>query len=202
MKRRKLLFVVFVLLMSCGYIPSSLTEEDVDQYIEAYQNLAEVSPNLATLQAKTGSISIFTCSACKEVMENAVVDAGYSSLESFMIMDLRMSYTMRYVLYLELTQLVSEAGEDIPIENLCAQGNQSSLSTEDKKTFDEYCEKAVLYTTYIEKMSKFVNNLVEYLISKADFDVVASNFDELHDAITNPSLISELNRSGGGDWDD
>ncbi|SFM13475.1 hypothetical protein [Marinobacter zhejiangensis] len=200
--RLKLFLLLFVFLAACQYLPSALTKDDVDQYIEAYKKLAEISPELEVLRTKSGSISVFTCSACKARMETSVVSAGYRSLESFMVMDLRMSYTMRYVLYLELTQLVSEAGEDIPIENVCSVQNRNNLSEADRQTFDDYCGKAVLYTGYIERVSRFVSDVVEYIVSKADFEIVAESFDEIHSAITDPRLISDLSRSGGGGWDD
>ncbi len=195
--------LILGILVSCSYLPWQLKQKDIDQYILAYNKLAEVSAQVEAEKQKSGAFSIFACEKCREIMGQAIKDAGYSDFKAFIIMDLRISYTMRYLIYLKITELVGEVSQDLPVEKTCSDPSlREHLTEEDKKTVDKYCGQAIAYTRYIEKIGGFFKNIAQTLMSKGDFDIIEKNFDKIFSAISNENLPRELIRSGGGDdWD-
>ncbi|MBA53936.1 MAG: hypothetical protein CMK89_05725 [Pseudomonadales bacterium] len=198
-----LLFVSSLLCLgACDTNPLALTEEDVERYIRAYENIAEVSGELEQARIDSKSLTIFDCEECRSIWRRAVQDAGYSDLKRFMLADLRINYTMHYAAYFRIGQMLGELGQDVSLEEVCRNPVlRRNLYEEEKAELDEYCGRAVAISRYVQMLSKFVTVISLEVLSKADFDIVNRYFDRLFEAISNPDLPSDLRR-GSGDWDD
>ena len=202
MQKSKYCIVFALLLTACGYFSDSLTENDIIQYVTAYENLAAISPELEQKKKQSNSQNIFTCEKCRELMTQAVKNAGYSSFQSFLVMEVRLSYTMKYVAYVRISRLVGDLSKDVAAEDLCAEiesGLTPNSAQRDK--FNEYCTTASAYAGYIERIGGLVNSAVTRLMQQADIELVDQHFDKIHAALTNDSLAADLNHSAG-DWDD
>lgn len=204
---RLLSVFLFITIVSCNYLVDSLSDEDISQYISAYDNLAIVSNQLEVEREKSNAISVLVCSKCLELMDKAVQDAGYAGLSSFFLMDLRISHTMRYVIYLEISQLVGQVGEKIGqdgvAEKVCSGIAEISASHGDEEQqMKDHCRLASALSTYIEKLSTHIKGISEKLIVSGDLDIVQRRFEEINKAFTDSRLIDDLNHAGGGEWDD
>lgn len=201
MKKRNFVFLFVVMIVSCNYLIDSLTEEDIAQYVKAYDNLAKVSPLIDKELINSQSESIFTCKECRNLMSKAVTDAGYSSFKWFIVMDLRIHYTMRYVLYLQIAEFIGDEAKDIPLESLCTnQKIRSMLDQEQKKKIDENCIHVAALSQHISIVASLINNVAKQLLIKGDLKILGENFDKIQAVISNEKLSEEL-RSGSG-WDD
>ena len=189
-------------LGACDSNPLALTEEDVERYIRAYENIAKVSGELEQARIDSKSLTIFDCEECRSIWRRAVQDAGYSNLKSFMLADLRISYTLHYAAYFRIGQILGELGQNVSLEKVCRDPVlRRNLYEEESAKLDEYCGRAVAISRYVQMLSKFVTVVSLEVLSKADFDIVNRHFDRLFEAISNPDLPSDLRR-GSGDWDD
>lgn len=200
---RVLIFVSSLLCLgACDSNPLALTEEDVERYIRAYENIANVSGELEQARINSQSFTIFDCEECRSIWRRAVQDAGYSNLKSFMLADLRISYTLHYAAYFRIGQILGELGQNVSLEKVCRDPVlRRNLYEEESAKLDEYCGRAVAISRYVQMLSKFVTVVSLEVLSKADFDIVNRHFDRLFEAISNPDLPSDLRR-GSGDWDD
>ena len=197
-----IILILVNIIVSCGYLPDSLTQKDIDQYLNAYEKLTNVSTEIENAKTRSNSVSIFTCSECREIMRKAVMEAGYSGLKEFMLVDLRMSYTMRYVAYLKITEIVGDLSEDIPVEDLCNNPQlRKNIDKAQREKVDKHCRQVVVFTSYIENIGSYFKYFAKEMMSKGDIELVAKNFERIHSTLTNKNLIKELNRSNG-DWDD
>ena len=202
MRKLSVLIILCITLTACDYLPRSLTDKDITQYVHAYENLAAISPKLEEARKQSNAISIFTCKTCLDLMTEAVRDAGYESFESFLLMDLRISYTMRYVVYLRISKLIGDTSQDLPVEEACSKEHIDSIQDpEQRNKVEQYCRQAIVLSRHIERIGQLLSNLVEKLISKGDLSMVEKHFDALSKAITDQRLVSEFNRNSSGDWD-
>jgi hypothetical protein len=191
-----------MLLGACSYLPGALTDKHIDQYVLAYEKLAQVSPQIESERKKSGALSIFICDACRALMTKAVTEAGYSGLDAFLLMDLRISYTMNYVIYLRLAELVGGVASDVPIEAICTEEQFKEKIEKDKESeYTKYCRRAHGFVGYIERVGGMLKMVATTLMSKGDLEIVGKNYEKIYAAVTNQELIDELNHSGGG-WDD
>lgn len=199
--------LVPLFLASCGFLIDALSDEDISQYIDAYDRLAKISPQLKEAQEKSGSPVLLACSRCRELMDEAVKEAGYSGLNAFLLMDLRISYTMRHVAYLKLTQVVSGLSEEVSRdgvpEKACSDIANLSQMPESKEKARDYCRLVAALSNYIEMLSGYINGLSETLMQVGDIEMVNGRFDEIFAATTDERLFAELNHlSSSGEWDD
>ena len=118
---KRLWFCVFLLaaFCSCTEFDPALTEEDISRYVTAIENLAKVSLQIDEEMRNSDAQIVFFCEPCRDLMRRAVQDAGYKSFKSFLLMDLRITYTMRYLLYLRISEMAGEAALDAPVEKIC-----------------------------------------------------------------------------------
>lgn len=198
------LLAVF-LPLSCSYLSSPLSDDDISHYLQAYENIAKISPELEAAREKDKAQSILTCSPCRDLLDSAVKKAGYSGYKSFLITDLRIHYAMQYVMYLKIANLVGGTVSDkgIPVELLCKKPNiREEMDKQKTQDFDKFCQRVSVIAGFIEKMGKFANILSEKLLQKGDLDTVNKHLDRIVTALTNPELIDEFNHTRGIDWDD
>ncbi len=92
---KRLWSCVFLLasLCSCTDFHLDLSEEDIAKYVTAIENLAKVSPQIDEEMRKSDAQIVFFCEPCRDLISQAVRDAGYKSFKSFLLMDLRIAYT-------------------------------------------------------------------------------------------------------------
>jgi hypothetical protein len=195
---------LLLLLSSCGFLVPSLTETDIQQYIKAYDNFAAISPQLQSERKKSNSISILTCGKCLGLLDSATQKAGYSGFKSFLVTDIRIHYSMRYVIYLKIAQLLGSAASEVPDEqHYCTNPDNTEISDKKKKEeADRLCRQISSLSGFIKKFGHFVDAAAEKMIFKGDLVIVEKHFDGIHAAHTNNKLIDELNHSNGGEWDD
>lgn len=204
---KKLLSCIFLLILSgCDFLPKPLTDKDIEQYIKAYQNIAEVSPILEKQKKESGSVTIFTCKECYSTLNDAVVKAGYDDLQQFLVADTRIHLTLKYYAYASIAKLVGEAGgevsEKIPAEEICAipENIQNSKDPQEMKT---QCENIKIWSGYLAKISKTIYAIAEKLINDSDMAVVARHAEAIESALFNPKLVDEFRHvRGGADFDD
>lgn len=180
-----------------------LSEQDIQQYIQAYENFAEISPKLEEERKRSNSISIFTCKECRSLLLQAVQDAGYSDLKSFLAMDLRIHYTMRAVAYLKIAELLGGLADEISAEEVRAKPElMEGLDETERDEVTGLYDKVAALDRHIKKIGSLFKAMAERILQKGDLELVSKHFDAIHSALTNADLPSELNHSGGGDWDD
>ena len=196
-------FLSILSIVGCSSVLKKLAQEDIDKHITAYEKMADSRERLELELKKSNSISIYTCKECQPILDSIAIEAGYSNFESFLIMDLRIMYTMRYVAYLKITEIVGEVAKDIPEDNLCSRADKNeNLDKEEKARVEKYCQQMAVFQKYISKLSITLKGLAAYVLKLDDIEIVNRNYDDLHSVMTNPDLIDDLNRSGDGGWDD
>jgi hypothetical protein len=135
-------------------------------------------------------------------LDSVTREAGYANFESFMLMDLRIMYTMQYVAYLEVSQIIGEASKDIPQEEICDEIDKNeTLSPEERADSEKYCQHFTLFLKGISKLSSALGKVSSYLLNVADFGIIQANYDILISAMTNPDLAGDFGYSVGG-YDD
>jgi hypothetical protein len=196
------LFISTLIFSHCGSITKELSQETIDQHLLAYEKLAAESKNLDAVLKESEAISIYLCRPCQPILDSITKEAGYANFESFMIMDLRIMYTMQYVAYLEVSQIIGEASKDIPQEEICDEiDTNKTLSPEERADAEKYCQHFTLFLKGISKLSSTLGNVSSYLLNVADFGIIQANYDNLISAMTNPDLAGDFGYSAGG-YDD
>lgn len=71
----------FIAISGCDLLPGPLSENDIEKYIAAYNNIAKASPILEKQKKESNSSLVLTCSACYDTLNDAVVNAGYKDLK-------------------------------------------------------------------------------------------------------------------------
>jgi len=181
-----------------------LTEADIRRYIQAYKNFAKISAQLEEERKKCESILIFTCPECRVLLNKAAQDAGYPSFESFLIMDVRIHYTMRSVAYLRIADLAGKTLEELSVDALRDDIRQNQeLAQEKKVQVSKLSLDVASLDTHVSRIASFATSVSKQLLQQADLDLVAKHFDEILKALTNPDLpVGLRHTTGGGDWDD
>ena len=166
----------------------------------AIENLAKVSPQIDEEMRNNDAQIVFFCEPCRDLMSQAVRDAGYKSFKSFLLMDLRIAYTMRYLLYLRISEMLGEAAQDAPVEKICEDPLlRESLNSKQEAKLNEYCAEAAKLSRVIERIGGFLKNLSVKLMSEGDIDIVHKSFDKIQSALNDERLSIHLR---GGEWDD
>ncbi len=200
MKKLILVLCLPLLLAACSVLSSALTDKDVDQYIKAYNNIAAASPELAKLKSDNNAISLLTCGPCMARLEQAVQDAGYEDMKTFVAMDVRMHITLQAWSYTFITNLAGAAGQAVAAEDFCAI-KENIAQSKDPKEMALHCARLKSYASYLDKVGAITVKLTGKLLQDGDIEVVARQIDAIGDAFTNKNLPDEY-RHGGGGFDD
>jgi len=141
---------------------------------------------------------------CQPILDSVARAAGYANFESFLIMDIRIMYTMQYAAYLRVCEIIGESAKGVPQENLCEWAEKDeSISEEDKISIKKYCSQMELFLKCVAKLSGALEWFSIYLLTIDDFEIVELNYDNISGAMMNPNLIGEFYRTpGGSGWDD
>jgi hypothetical protein len=200
--------VVTVLLLSvllfshCGSITKKLSQETIDQHLLAYEKIAAESKQLDLILKESEAISIYLCKPCQPILDSVTREAGYTNFESFLLMDLRLMYTMQYVAYLEVSQIIGASSKDIPQEELCdGIETDEMLSAEDKIKVAKFCQHLTVFLKCISTLGNVLGNVSSYLLNVADFEIVQVNYDHLFSGMSSPDLPDGFGYSAGG-YDD
>ena len=201
MKKLFLILLLPLLLCACSVLTSALTDKDVAQYIKAYENIAAISPELTKLQSDNKSLSVMTCAPCRARLEQAVQEAGYADLKSFIAMDIRMHLTLRAWVYVEITRMGGVVGQQVAAADFCKLKENIARSSNPEE-MKRHCDRLHSYSSYLDKAGAIAVKLAEKLLKEGDIDVVAKHQDAIHKAFTNPKLHAEFNHTRGGGFDD
>ncbi len=200
MKKLFLLLCLPLLLSACSVFTSALTDKDVAQYIKAYDNIAAISPELAKLKSDNASLSVLTCGPCRARIEQAVQEAGYADLKTFIAMDIRMHYTLRAWAYVAITKMGGEVGQKVAAEDFCKIKENIARSANPEE-LKRHCDRLQSYSSYLDKAGMVAVKLAERLLKEGDIEVVAKHLDAITKALNNPKLPDEFNHASGG-YDD
>jgi hypothetical protein len=200
---KKLLLVLFLplLLAACSAFTSALTDEDVARYIKAYDNIAAAAPELDKLQSENNAISLLTCGPCLARLEQAVQQAGYKDMKTFVAADIRMHITLRAWAYVAITKLAGETGQAVAAEDFCSL-KENIARSKDPKEMALHCARLKSYTSYLDKAGAIAVKLAEKLLKDGDIEVIAKHIDAIGAAQTNAKLPVEFRHGGSGGFDD
>lgn len=199
---KKILSLIALLLISgCDFLPKPLTDKDMEKYIAAYDNIAEVSPILEKQKKESSATSVFTCKECYTTLQTAVTQAGYADLQEFLIADARIHLTLKYYAYAEITKLAGEVGGEVsgnlPVEEFCS-SPENLANSDDPKEAKKQCENFFTWAGYLEKISKTIYTLAEKILDKGDIAVVAKHAEALEVALFNSKLVDDFRHVRGG----
>ena len=198
MKKFILILCLPLLLAACSAFTSALTDADVAQYIKAYNNIADASPELAKLKAENNAISLLTCGPCLSRLEKAAQDAGYKDMKTFVAMDVRIHVTARAWYYTEITRLAGVVGQAVAAEDFCAI-KENIAQSKDPKEMAIHCARLKSYAGFLDKAGAVAVKLAEKLLKDGDIEVFAKHVKEIGDAVSNKKLPVEYWHGGGGD---
>jgi hypothetical protein len=204
--RKFLLFISILIISGCNFLPKPLTDKDMEKYIAAYNNIAEVSPILEKQKKESRATSVFTCKECYTTLHTAVTQAGYADLQEFLIADARIHLTLKYYAYAEITKLAGEVGSEVsgnlPVEEFCSTP-ENLANSEDPKKAKKQCENFFAWTGYLKTISNAIYSIAEKLLTDGDIAIVANHIEGIEKALFNPKLVSDFRHvKGGGGFDD
>jgi hypothetical protein len=201
MRKLLLLLCLPLLLAACGAFSSALTDDDVARYIKAYDNIAAAAPELDKLKSQDNAISLLTCGPCLARLEQAVQQAGYKDIKTFVATDIRMHITLRAWAYVAITKLAGETGQAVAAEDFCSI-KENIARSKDPKEMQRHCARLKSYTSYLDKAGAIAVKLAEKLLKDGDIEVVAKHLDAISAALTNEKLPVEYRHGSGGGFDD
>jgi hypothetical protein len=201
MKKLLLVLCLPLLLAACSAFTSALTDEDVARYIKAYDNIAAAAPELDKLKSENSAISLLTCGPCLARLEQAVQQAGYKDMKTFVAADIRMHITLRAWAYVAITKLAGETGQAVAAEDFCSL-KENIARSKDPKEMALHCARLKSYTSYLDKAGSIAVKLAEKLLQDGDIEVIAKHIDAIGAAQTNAKLPVEFRHGGGGGFDD
>ncbi len=187
-----------VLLLSCSFVPDALTDEEVEQYVRAYKNIALVSSRLEEVKKESGSLTILTCADCLEILDQAVRDAGYKDLKTFFIADVRIHLAMRHLLYLELSKIVGGAATEVPVEDFCGVVQTEGAASTEDAAVRERCAKILMWGRYVKQLGAVVKGVAERLLNEGDIEAVGRYAEHIQAAWTDEALVDEFLHVRGG----
>jgi hypothetical protein len=197
MKKLLLLLCLPLLLAACSAFSSALTDEDVARYIKAYDNIAAAAPELDKLKSQNNAISLLTCGPCLARLEQAVQQAGYKDMKTFVAADIRMHITLRAWAYVAITKLAGDAGQAVAAEDFCSL-KENIARSKDPQEMALHCARLKSYTSYLDKAGAIAVKLAEKLLREGDIEVIAKHVDAIGTAQTNAKLPMEFRHGGGG----
>jgi len=199
--KKILAFFAIILISGCDFLPGPLTDEDIEKYVAAYENIAEVSPILEKQKKDSNSSSVLTCTECYSTLNDAVVKAGYKDLKDFLIADTRIHLTLRYYTYAQITKIVGEASNGVTPEEFCAIPEHIQNS-KDPQEVKKQCENIKVWAGYLKTISNAIYAIAEKLLTDGDIAVVAKNIEGIEKALFNPKLVDDFRHVRGGGFDD
>lgn len=202
MMKKILSFVAILFISGCDFLPKPLTDKDIEKYITAYENIAEVSPTLEKQKQNSNSSTVLTCTECYKTLNDAVVKAGYDDLKDFLIADTRIHLTLRYYTYAQITKIVGEASSGVTPEEFCAVPERIQNS-KDPQEVKKQCENIKVWAGYLKTISSAIYAIAEKLLTDGDIAVIAKNIDSIEKALFNPQLVDDFKHvRGRADFDD
>ena len=196
MKKLFLMLCLPLLLCACSALSGALTDKDVALYIQAYKNISKATPELEKLQSENQAVSLFTCGPCRARLEQAVQQAGYADLKSFVAMDIRMHVTLQAWLYVQITKLGGQAGQSMAAADFCKIKENIARSSNPTE-MAAHCERLRAYSSYLDKAGAVTVKLAEKLLKEADIEMVGKHFEEIA-ALGDLKYPEEFSGSGGG----
>lgn len=196
---KKLFLILFVplLLCACSVLSSALTDKDIAQYIQAYDNIAASAPELAKLKSENNAASLLTCGPCRARLEQAVQQAGYADMKTFVAMEVRLHITLRAWVYAAITKMGGEVGKEVAAADFCGikENIAQSKNPEEMKL---QCARLESYSSYLDKAGSITVKLAEKLLKDGDIEVVGRHMDAISAAHSNPKLPEEFGNSPSG----
>jgi hypothetical protein len=202
MKKLILLICLPLLLFACSVFSTALTDKDVEQYVQAYRNIAAISPALEVLRKENKSLLVLTCTPCRVPLEKAIQEAGYKDLTQFLIADARMHLALRAYATVQITKLAGTVGEQLTPEEFCKLKDEIA-KTNDPKEVKLECERVLASASYLNKAGKVIVGLAEKLLHQADIAMIGKHIDAISSALFNEKLVDDFRhvRGGGHDMD-
>lgn len=195
-------FILIQFISGCDFLPKPLTDQDIEKYIAAYENIAEASPSLEKQKRDSNSSTVLTCAECYNTLNDAVVKAGYKDLKDFLIADTRIHLTLRYYTYAQITKIVGEASSGVTPEEFCAVPERIQNS-KDPEQVKKQCENIKVWAGHLKTISSSIYAIAEKLLTDGDIAVVAKNIEGIEKALFNPKLVDDFRHvRGGADFDD
>lgn len=201
MKKIFLILCLPLMLCACSAFTSALSDKDAAQYIQAYNNIAAIAPELAKLKSENNAMSVLTCGPCRARVEQAVQQAGYADMKTFVAADIRMHITLRAYLYVSITKMGGEVGQTVAAADFCRL-KENIARSENPAEMKRNCDRLQSYSSYLDKAGAIAVKLAEKLLKEGDIDIAARHIDAIGVALTNPALPDEFRHSSGGGFDD
>jgi hypothetical protein len=201
MKKLFAILCLPLLLAACSAFSSALSDADVARYILAYNNIAAATPELDSLKRQNNAVSLLTCGPCLARLEQAVQQAGYEDMKSFVATDIRMHITLRAWSYVAITRLAGETGQAVAAEDFCSI-KENIARSKDPQEMQRHCARLKSYSSYLDKAGTIAVKLAEKLLKDGDIEVIAKHLDAVSAALTNDKLPAEYRHGGGGGFDD
>lgn len=203
MKKLIAAIILPLLICACSQFSSALTDKDVEQYVQAYRNIAAISPALELKQKETKSLTVLTCTPCRAELTKAVQQAGYKDLTAFHLADVRMHLAIRAHGYAEIArvggELSGQAG--VEIETFCRSKDDIARSKNPKETTRE-CQQVLAMSDYLGRAGKVVVELAQKLLHEGDIAMIGKYHDAIIGALFNDKLVSDFRHvRGGADFD-
>lgn len=189
--RELALLLMLSLVSACGFFSKTLTDQEVEQYIKAYQNIAEASPKLSKQKESSHSTTLLTCLPCHDTLRDAVVKAGYADVKSFLIADARMHLALNYYYHLELARLAGDTTHAVKAQDFC-QLTDSVNASQDPKQAKLICQKITTTTSYLKKIGDVIYKIAESLLQEGDAAVVAKHAEAIQQALSNEHLVDDF----------
>lgn len=186
---KRVLPALFLLLLSFCIKPTALNDDDVRRYIQAYEDIALVSPDLERMRIEQKCITVMTCPPCYPILDRAVVKGGYADWKSFLVSDIRFHLAMKQYAYLELSTLL---GRELESEALQKEAcSAEDLSAEQRSL----CRRIAEYGHYISRINGFLEYALRVTKTDGDVETVSRYIDALDRVLTNPDLVADFRHS-------
>lgn len=185
----KLLLCGLVALALTACSKEKLTDESIDSFVQAYQNLAAAGPQLK--QKLEGAQDDKNCDDCEPLLEDAATKAGYEDYDDFLDADERIRGAAAYIQINETMAKVSEGMGKMSDEKNCMQmmAAQKDLSEEEKK---EKCKNMAAGMGAAQGVMPWVTRIMKFFVEEEDVEAVRPHVGKIDRAINNPALPCEF----------
>ena len=180
-------------LSSCDHSVQPLKPSDLERWVRAYENIASVSPNLLDKKRNSRAGTLLACSACRSILEDQVVKAGYPSLQAFLVVDTRIRVAQVDFLHRQMTNALDSVEQGVKADlKSCTRSDSSDPNqrmVEHSMTL--VCWVLVKKVEQMRKTSGIEDAIISKMTIESDVVFVSENYATLDRTLSDTRLIED-----------
>jgi hypothetical protein len=181
-------------LCSCGHSFEPLKHSDLERWVRAYENIASVSPNLLDQKRVSRAGTLLACPACRSILEDQVIKAGYPNLQAFLVIDTRIRVAEVDFLHRQMTKALDSLDHAVQADakGSCApKGSSDPNQRMVEHSITLVCWVLAKKVEQMKKSSEIEDAVISKMTIESDVVFISANYATLDRTLSDTRLIED-----------